>query len=494
MSPKKVKWRKTMDEARIVEESGAKGYGTQESKLKLSKVQSAGMAAAMAALVISLCLPANVYLTKTGIKTVGILVAFLIMLVTEALPVVVTSLIFCGLMPVTGVTPDLGTALTGYSEPIVFFTLASFGIAAAMTTIPLSKRILRFMLKVFGKDIKSVLFIVMAACALFSSIVSNVPTCAIFMAISLEFIKVYEREEDRRHTGKAFMIAIPVSSMIGGMMTPAGSSINLIAVSQLEKYNGTTVSFVQWMCAGIPLAVVVVPLAWFLMVKVYRPAPVSRENIGRFIDSMDIPERMEKKEKKVLVIVCAMLLLWISSSWISMINVMIVATLGCCMMFLPGIEVLDVETFLRENSWDAFFLVGTVLSISAAMITNGVSDVIAGLVPALEISLPVLIALTAAIIFVSLLVIPVASSLVPILAPTLIAVAANAGVSPELIMMTAAVCACNCYLLPLDTVALITYGKGYYAMTDMAKSTLFLQIAVTVLAAVWLPVVGRVFM
>ena len=209
---------------------------------------------------------------------------------------------------------------------------------------------------------------------------------------------------------------------------------------------------------------------------------------------MDIPERMEKKEKKVLVIVCAMLLLWISSSWISMINVMIVATLGCCMMFLPGIEVLDVETFLRENSWDAFFLVGTVLSISAAMITNGVSDIIAGLVPALEISLPVLIELTAAIIFVSLLVIPVASSLVPILAPTLIAVAANAGVSPELIMMTAAVCACNCYLLPLDTVALITYGKGYYAMTDMAKSTLFLQIAVTVLAAVWLPVVGRVFM
>lgn len=68
MSLKKVKWRKTMDEARIVEESGAKGYGTQESKLKLSKVQSAGMAAAMAALVISLCLPANVYLTKTGIK------------------------------------------------------------------------------------------------------------------------------------------------------------------------------------------------------------------------------------------------------------------------------------------------------------------------------------------------------------------------------------------------------------------------------------------
>ena len=96
--------------------------------------------------------------------------------------------------------------------------------------------------------------------------------------------------------------------------------------------------------------------------------------------------------------------------------------------------------------------------------------------------------------FVSLIVIPVASSLLPILAPALIAVAVNCGVQPELVMMAAAICACNCYLLPLDTVALITYGKGYYAMTDMAKSTLYLQIAVTVLAAVWLPAVGRIFL
>ena len=481
------------DEKREGEKS-VLGKTVEEKRPGINKVKTAGMVAAIAVIVISPCFPGKAYLTKTGIKTVGVLAAFLIMLVTEALPVVVTSLIFCGLMPVVGVTPDLGTALTGYSEPIVFFTLASFGIAAAMTTIPLSKRILRFMLKAFGKDIKSVLLTVMAACALFSSIVSNVPTCAIFMSISLEFIKVYEREDERRRTGKTFMIAIPVSSMIGGMMTPAGSSINLIAISQLEKYSGTTVSFVHWMCAGIPLAAVMIPLAWILAVKIYKPAPVSKQDIRQFVDSMDIPRQMEKKEKKVLVIVCSMLVLWISSSWISMINVMIVATLGCCLMFVPGIEVLDVDTFLHENSWDAFFLVGTVLSISAAMINNGVSDVIAGLVPSLEISQQALIALTAVFVFASLLVIPVASSLLPILAPTLIAVAANTGASPELVMMAAAICACNCYLLPLDTVALITYGKGYYAMTDMAKSTIYLQIAVTALAAVWLPVVGGLFL
>ena len=57
-------------------------------------------------------------------------------------------------------------------------------------------------------------------------------------------------------------------------------------------------------------------------------------------------------------------------------------------------------------------------------------------------------------------------------------------------MLAAALCAGNCYLLPLDTVPLITYAKGYYSMTDMAKSTAFLQIAMVVLCAIWLPLVG----
>jgi sodium-dependent dicarboxylate transporter 2/3/5 len=398
-------------------------------------------------------------------------------------------------MALLGITENLAAALSGYSQPIVFFTLASFGIAAALTTIPVSQRILRKLLMLFGNGIGSVLFAMMAGCAVFSSIVSNVPTCAIFMALSLDFLKLYEDEEERKKTGRAFMIAIPVASMIGGMMTPAGSSINLIAISQLEIYAGTDISFVQWMAAGIPMSIVLIPLAWLLAMKVYRPVPVSREKIREFIGKMseDIPEKMGAKEKKVVVIVGVMLALWIASSWVSQINVMVVAILGCCVMFLPGIEVLDVDTFLRENSWDAFFLVGTVLSISSAMINNGVSECIAGLIPSLQVSTPVLIAFVAVLIFVSLIIIPVATSLIPILATTLITVAVNAGVSPALIMMTAAICACNCYLLPLDTVPLITYSKGYYRMTDMAKSTFFLQIAVVLLSALWLPVIGKIF-
>ena len=456
----------------------------------MSKKQIIGIVGAVLVLIVSMFLPAMGDITQVGMRTVGMLAAFLILLVTEALPVVVISLMFCALMPLLGVTPNFGAALKGYSEPIVFFTLASFGIAAALTTIPLSKRILRALLKAFGKNVGQVLLSMMICCALLSSIVSNVPTCAIFMALALDFVKLYDNETDRRKTARMFMIAIPVASMIGGMMTPAGSSINLLAMGQLEAHAGMEITFVQWMCAGIPLSIVMIPLAWWLMRKVYKPAEVTTEQVKSFIGSMDIPDKMDSKEKKVCVITVVMLSLWIASSWVKGINVMIVAMLGCCVMFLPGIEVLDVKTFLRENSWDAFFLVGSVISIANAMITNGVSAAIANAIPAMNVGLPVLLAFTAVLIFLTLVIIPVATSMIPIMAVPLIAIATGAGVSPALIMLAAALCAGNCYLLPLDTVPLITYAKGYYSMTDMAKSTAFLQIAMVVLCAIWLPLVG----
>ena len=456
----------------------------------MSKKQALGIGISAVIILISQFLPASGSLSSTGIRTIGMLVAFLVMLVTEALPVVVTSLLFCGLMPLLGVTENLGEALTGYAQPIVFFTLASFGIAAAITSIPLAKRILRALMRKFGKNIATVLLAVMVCTALVSSMVSNVPTCAIFMAIALSFVEMYKDKEEKRKTARAFMIAVPIASMIGGMMTPAGSSINLLAIAQLEKLTGETITFVQWMLAGIPLAIVMIPLAWFLILKIYKPVSVSHREIEDFVNNLDVPDQMEKPEIKVVWLIIVMLVLWILSSWVKSINVMVVAIIGCCVLFFPGMRILKIETFLKENSWDAFFLVGTVLSISEAMITNGVSSALANALPTLNVSTPLLLGFTALLIFAALLIIPVASSLIPIMAVPLVAIATGAGVNPALVLMSAALCACNCYLLPLDTVTLITYAKGYYSMTDLAKCTIFLQLAMILLCALWVPIAG----
>lgn len=206
-------------------------------------------------------------ITIAGMRTILFLLAYLVMLILEAQPVVVISLLFVGLMPVLGIVDGLANALVGYTNPVVFFTLASFGIAAALIKVPLSNRILAAMLRAFGNSIEKVMLSLMICCAFVSAFVSNVPCCAVFMAIALNFLNLYDNEADRKRTGRAFMIAIPVASMVGGMITPVGSSVNLIAMQQLVNVGYPEIGFVQWMCVGLPLAIVTLPVAWVLLAK-----------------------------------------------------------------------------------------------------------------------------------------------------------------------------------------------------------------------------------
>ena len=109
---------------------------------------------------------------------------------------------------------------------------------------------------------------------------------------------------------------------------------------------------------------------------------------------------------------------------------------------------------------------------------NGVSGWIASLFPSAPMSLPILMLFTVALVLGILIIMPVAPSVVMFLALPLMSLAQATGHSSTLILMTLAMASGNCYLLPLDTIPLITYGSGYYSMLDMPKSTLPLQIYV----------------
>ena len=109
-----------------------------------------------------------------------------------------------------------------------------------------------------------------------------------------------------------------------------------------------------------------------------------------------------------------------------------------------------------------------------------------------------MLAIVCLITFICLVIDPVATSLVSILGPILITLGASTTLGIDnglatMIILAFSMCLCNCYLLPLDTVPLITYSKGYYSMTDMLKSTSILQLVLLILVSLWIPVVGLLF-
>ena len=427
-------------------------------------------------------------------STMAIVLVVIILLVTEAIPIGITCMMGMAMLVALGAVPSMGVALSGFANPILFFVLVSFGISAALVKTPLSKRILVLVARKFGQSSRRLLFAIMFSACLISFVISSVAAVAVFIPVVLNFLNVYNTEEERRSTGKCFMMALPIATMIGGMMTPASSSINMIAISMLEEHTGLTIRFIDWMCFSAPVILVMLPFAWFICWTIYPPADVNQQKIKDYISSIEIDSKLSGQEIYVLAVIFSIVLFWILSSWFPIFNITLVGLLGLMFFFIPSKEVLTWREFVSSVSWEVYILIGAMISLGAAVSSSGLSIWVATMIFPNQLNLPLflLVAFVASITFMLLLPIPVAPALVTMLAPPLMMFAESVGVSPYFFVLVLALTATQCYFFPLDAVPLMTFSKGYYKMFDLPKVAIPIQLLFTVAISIWLPVMGKV--
>lgn len=455
----------------------------------MKKIQILGIVMIVLIIIGMNFIPLNTELTDIGKDTLAVLLVTLVLLITEPIPIGVTCILAIALMVVFN-TSTLPEALSGYTNPIIFFVIVSFGISKAITKLPLSRRLLVGLIELFGRNVKTLILSIMICTALVSSIISNVAATAIFIPIIMEFLSIYKDEKERKKSGMAFMIALPVASMIGGMMTPAGSSLNLLAISLLEQQSGLTITFIHWMVYGIPIVIIALPISWLIIIKMYKPVEINYDEIITYVDSIKIRNKLSFKEKYVLILFSIMFILWVLGSWYPIFNITVVTIIGFTFLFLPGIQIIQWHEFTSSVSWEAIFLVGTIISLGGVVIKNGVSSWLVDVVFPSAFNLPIqgVLLVLSLMVFLLLVIMPVAPALISMLAPPFIIMAGDMGISPILFILTLSLCAANCYLLPLDTVPLLTYTTGYYKMIDMPKSTIFIQLVIAGIISLWLPI------
>ena len=201
---------------------------------------------------------------------IALSVACLILWVTEALPISVTAIIAIAGQAFIGVTTPRQASVNCISS-VFFFVLAMFLFAACIRHVKLDHRFAHWLLERSGTNTKNVVFAFMFGTAAISSIMFDVPVCAIWMTLALGVLRKEGLTPGESNLGKVLILGITIAALIGGAATPAGSSINIMGLVLLSDLGGGTVPFLKWMAIGVPMVLILIPISWKVLIWFYPP-------------------------------------------------------------------------------------------------------------------------------------------------------------------------------------------------------------------------------
>jgi solute carrier family 13 (sodium-dependent dicarboxylate transporter), member 2/3/5 len=423
----------------------------------------------------------------------AIFFAVLVLWSTEAIPIAATSLLVLVVLPLLGVAASIGGAAAGFTSPVVFFVIGAYCLAIALVQSGLGHRFALYLFTLCGTNSRRAVFAVMAGSAAISAVISDVPACAIWMALSLPILSRIGAQPGRSNLGKVMMMGIPIASLIGGVATPAGSSINILGLNLLKKSAGIDVSFLQWMALGVPMVIVLIPVAWWVLIRFFPPEIDSIGDMDLFKEELRAKGALQPREIKVVLILAVMFTLWVLSTWIRQLDVALISLAGAVVMFAPGIDLLKWKEVEKNIGWETILMIGSVTSLGLASSDTGLSEwlvrtTLGGITGWHVITL---VAAISAFTVVLHLPLPIAPTINAVLIPAMVVLARDSGHNPALFALPVAFTASCAFLLPLDAVPLVTYSKGYYRMLDMLAPGSIISIAWVILMTLLMVTVAR---
>jgi sodium-dependent dicarboxylate transporter 2/3/5 len=430
---------------------------------------------------------------------------------TEALPLPIVALLPMFLFPLLGIAhfnqaklPGYFVAFHPYMHRIIVLFFGGFTLAETMKRWHLHERIALHLIRRIGFTPRRITFGMMLATAIISMFISNTATAAMVMPIALAILLKAGCSPGRSRFGTCLMLGIAYAASIGGIGTLIGSPPNVVLAGFAGMLVGVRVTFQSWLAVGLPLVVLLLPLAWWILITLNPPEQEellgSREAVLNQITSLG---SMKGGERNTLIVFLIAAFLWtfhrgfrigpilipdltslLGISWVDDATIAIAAVL---LLYLLPTDLrrwkftLDWETN-RRIPWGTLLLFGGGLAIGQGMEKTGAAEYLALNLVKLKWLPPLL--LVGAVIVTSKLLSEVTSNTATttMLMPILFVMGAAVGMDPMTLMIAGAVSTSLVFMLPVATPPnAIVYGTGYLTMSAMIRNGLVLHVASWVL-------------
>jgi len=461
---------------------------------RYSRRQIAGLALGVTGFAVLRSAPAPDGLAPEAWSTAAIAVLMAIWWVTEAIPLSATALLPLVLFPLLDVTP-IRAAATPYANPVILLMLGGFILALGMQRWNLHKRIALLLVTRVGSRPANTVGGFMLASALISMWVFNTTTAVMMVPIALSVIEVVQQrgvgDADHAAAGRDFatalMIGIAYGATIGGMGTLIGTAPNAILAGFMAETYGVEVSFLDWMQVGVPMVAILLPLAWWVLVRVaiplrLDPLPGQAELLASELAALG---NMSRGERIVAGVVAVTACLWVFRPVVDralpgvQLNDTSIALLGAVALFLipvswrRGVFALSGD-WARELPWGVLILFGGGLSLAAGIKQSGLAAWIGTSAGGLA-SLPTLAAITGIVVLIIFLTeLTSNTATTATFLPIVASIALGLGENP-LLFVFPAVLAANCaFMMPVATPPnAVVFASGYIGIEQLMRAGLW---------------------
>jgi sodium-dependent dicarboxylate transporter 2/3/5 len=424
----------------------------------------------------------------------GTLLWVLVWWVTECVPLGIAALIPPLVFSMTKIL-QWKTALTAFTDPIIWIFMAGFVLAAAFRKWDLDRRIAVRLGSIYkGQNPMIAAFFVASLPVFILTLTGSITaSTSVVFPFLIAYLSMTGVKAGGRYS-EAAMLALAQAATAGAMLLLISTPPNLIAKSTVEEFSTQDVTFLDWLLIGTPHALIGLFVTWIVVFKMLRPEEKTVcADRGKMCAIERQLGRMSRGELVVSSLLILAVSLWILPSAVKVVagyneslgplsadlsRIMPEAMPAVLVILLAGLirvrgePVLKWDEIARGIDWNVVFLFGGGIALGLGLESSGFAHWLAGQVAgslgenpsewtifAVSCLLGFVLSYAASNTAAALISCPIAATL-----------AMGAGISPVAPIIGAALACSISSAIPSTTPPMaIVYSSGYVRIWSMFK-------------------------
>jgi len=342
-----------------------------------------GLLLGIAALVVIAMLPTAEGLPVAGQRMLALLAFAVIVWMTEALDYAVSAVVIAALMALLlgfspnvanpnalyGTSAGLTTAFSGFANTALALVAAALFLSAAMTATGLDKRIALSILSRVGTETRHVVMgTILVGFVIAFLVPSTTARVACLVPITLGIIAAFGVSKKSAFAGMLMITTVQTASIWNvGIKTAAAQ--NMVAIGFVERTLHTTITWLEWLLAAAPFAVLMSVALYFVMTRMMPPevatVPGGRDAIRKSLADLG---PMKPAEMRLLAISLTLLAFWATEGVLHRLDTSTTTVTAVALMFLPGLGIMTWKEAQPRIPWGTVVLFGIGISLGTALL------------------------------------------------------------------------------------------------------------------------------